>query len=325
VSYPLGFISPSDRTREQAVAHDVAMAMMPDRFALTPTAAEPDPGPFVDLSALWKHERVKAALGFEWPGIRQITGSCVGAGGGNCLFTLSAFEVIRLADPEQIVVPFWLMPYGMSRYLLGDRSEGEGSLGSTFARAVKEYGTLRQDEPTLQLPAFEAGNGLSWGQRVELRWSNGAAFSPDVMTLAKRNLVQTTAPVKSAADARTALRNGYPLTFASPWFMTPGAERAHGSGADACVVGALSSSGGHQTSILATWDHPTAGLLFWNENQWGTSTYRACPKMGRGSGCWMTEKDMDRVCRSSQGEVFAFSQYQGFPAQSLPWADIMRW
>ncbi len=135
--------------------------------------------------------------------------------------------------------------------------------------------------------------------------------------------MRSTDPVKSSKDGRDAIRNLYPLTFASPWYMNPGSERVQGSKDPACV-GSLSGDGGHQTSIQAVWDHPELGLLFWNENQWGLKTYKVDPKTGSGSGCWMTERDFNKVAQSRDGEIYAYSQYDGYPAQSMKsWGDLL--
>lgn len=318
MNFPTGWIEPKDRTEAMNQADALARANMRPQFALIGTA--PDPGPYVNLMDLWKSPQVVSSIGFEYPGVHQLTGSCVGAGGGNCIFTLSAAEVILKGDREEIIIPFWLYTYGISRMLIGDKSEGEGSLGSAFAEAAKTYGTFSQKESGL--PPFTNGDGLTWGDKVELKWSNGTAIAQNWITLGKTHLVRSTDPVKSSKDGRDAIRNIYPMTFASPWYMTPGAEKVQGSKEPACV-GALSSNGGHQTSILAVWDHPELGLIFWNENQWGLKTYKTDPKTGRSSGCWMTEKDFNKVAQSRDGEVFAFSQHDGYPAQSLPWSSIL--
>lgn len=318
---PLGWITPVDRTSKQIDANDDSLARMPHTFRIAGTA--PDPGPFVNLMELWKAPQVTQVFGYIYPGTHQLTGSCVGAGGGNVLFTLCAIEVIRLNDPEQIILPFWLYPYGKSRELLGDKSEGEGSLGSTFAEACKRFGVFSNSESGLPQP--QNTDGLVWGESIEMKWSNGAAVASNWVTLGKTHLVKTTTPLKSSAEARDAIRNGYPVTFACNNYMTPGAESVKGTGADACCVGALSSSGGHQTSLQAAWDHPTLGLLFWNQNQWGNATYKVDPKTGRRDGCWMTAKDFDNAVRGLDCESFAFSQYDGYPAQTIKLSSVYDW
>lgn len=318
---PLGWISPADRTSKQLDADADCLAKMPKRFAITGSA--PDVGPYVNLMDLWKEPQVTQAFGYIFPGVHQITGSCVGAGGGNVLFTLCAIEVIRLNDPEQIILPFWLYPYGKSRELLGDTREGEGSLGSTFAEACKRFGVFSNSESGLPQP--QNSDGLVWGKEAEMKWSNGTAAASNWVTLGKTHLVRTTTPLKSSQEVRESIRNGYPVTFASNNYMTPGAERVIGSGADAACVGSLTTYGPHQTSIQAAWDHPTLGLLFWNENQWARNTYKTDPKTGRASGCWMTAKDVDNAIRGLDAEVINFSQYDGYPAQNVvDWSDAFR-
>lgn len=317
--YPLGWIPPIERTRQQEAMHAAAMALMPPRFQILGTA--PDPGPLVSLIDLWRHPRVTETLGYEFPGIHQITGSCVGAGGGNMGFTLSCVEAIRLGEPEQIILPFWLYTYGLSRMLMGDNSEGEGSLGSTFAKAAAEYGWFSQGEPGLPTP--ENTDGLIWGKQVELKWSNGRAIPQNWLTLGKTHLVRTVSPITAGEQSRVSLRNFYPNTFACNWFINPGSEKLKGSGANAAVVGTLNASGGHQTSLLGVWDNPELGPLVWNENQWGRKVYQEDPTMKRASGCWMPLSEIDRALKRGYGEVFSFSQHDGYPAQMLSWGDIL--
>jgi hypothetical protein len=310
---PLGWIPFADRTAAQMTAHYRAMSKMPRAFAVHGEA--PDPGPKVCLTDLWKHPMVKAAIGYEYSGVHQLTGSCVGAGFGNVLFTLATVEVIKNRDPERIIQPFWLYTYGISRMLLGDRSEGEGSTGSSIAEAAREYGTIDQAESP-DLPKPQNTDGLVWGNRVELEWSNGAAKDRQWTPIAKKHLVRTTAPCHSAAEVRTAVRSLYPVTMANDRFINPGSERLKGSGENAAVVGRPNSSGGHQTSILNVWDNPELGPLFFYVNQWGLKVYKQDPSTGLAMGCWMDEATMDAACRGD-GEVIAYSQYDGFPAQYL--------
>ena len=129
------------------------------------------------LTDFWKHPTVTTTVGYPYPGILQNTGSCVGAGGGNCIFTLAAIEVARNGDAEEALVPFWLLTYGRSRYDAGMRGRGEGSLGSTFAQASREDGII---PATLAgLPKFtNAEDALSWGADAEMTWSDGADQFP---------------------------------------------------------------------------------------------------------------------------------------------------
>jgi hypothetical protein len=309
--FPLGWIPFAARTAQMDALHAAALATMPNQFRLA--GAAPDPGPKVYLKNLWTEKDVVAAIGFAFPGVHQITGSCVGAGFANVCFTLGSYEVLRQNDAEQIVLPFWLYDYGISRMLIGETTEGEGSLGSAIAEAARTYGVIDQREPGLPVP--QNSDGLVWGQQTEMTWSNGKRIASSWVQLGKKHLIKTTAPCKSAADVRTAIRNGYPVTMAIDDFVNPGTERQQGTGENAAVIGAPNANGGHQTSILAVWDNPELGPLFWYQNQWGLRVYKQDPSTGWADGVWMTEKTVDQWCRGRDSEFFAYSQFDGFPAQ----------
>lgn len=235
--------------------------------------------------------------------------NCVGAGGCNAWMTLACVEACRLNDAEIPVVPFWLLPYGRSRYYLGDRSPGEGSTGSTFAKAAREDGVIPANSPGL--PPFTRTDGLVWGSSVEMKWSDGD--NPDTMRLlpdSRKHLVKTTAQCRNADDVREAIRNGYPCTAASMYAHRPGV-----TGNPPVLLGRHSGEWSHQMSLLAWWDHPSLGEIFWLMNQWGLDAHGRDPAGGPPGGVWITKADVDWICRD---EVFAFSQFDGFPAQTLP-------
>ncbi len=311
----LGWIPPSERTDEQHEAHEAAMAQMPT-FALGGgPGAVPPVGTKVMLTDYWKHPAVVAQLGFEFPGIHQITGSCVGAGGGNMLFTLNVVECISKGTPEAIVVPFWLLPYGRSRLDGGMRGKGEGSLGSTFAQAVKEDGVLDANDPSL--PKYTNTDQLVWGKDVEMTWSDGAAISKTNLEQSRKHLVKTTSPLKSADEVRDSILNGYPVTRAFGTFCNPGDEKIVGTGENQCVLGNESGRGGHQMTWLNWWRHPELGELFYEMNQWGLGAYKTDPAGGPRGGGWKKFAEVDAKCNSRDAEVIAFSGLQGFPARNL--------
>lgn len=114
-----GWIPPEDRTLEEERANVAAIAAMP-KFAIKGRTNYAEGK--VLLFKFWEHPDTVTALGFPFPGVKQITGSCVGAGGGNALATLAMCDAIMRKEPEQIVIPFWPLPYGRSRFYMGDRS-----------------------------------------------------------------------------------------------------------------------------------------------------------------------------------------------------------
>ena len=301
-----GWIPFQERTLAQSRAHEDAVGSMP-RFGIMGRANEA--ATKVCLFDFWKHPDTVSALGFAFPGVHQITGSCVGAGGGNVAFTLAAVEVIRLGEPERIIVPFWLLPYGRSRFYLGDRRPGEGSTGSTFARAAREDGFL--DARDSRLPTFQNSDGLVWGQSVELSWSDGdESQTTSLLPESRKHLVGTTAQCNSADEVRAAIQNGYPCTCASSW---GGRMQCRVTGSPEVLLNEHVTTWQHQMSVQAFWEHPSLGELYWIQNQWGLRAHGADPAGGPAGGFWILRKDMDWICR--HGEVFAFSQFQGFPGQ----------
>lgn len=304
-----GWTPPENRSQEEMAAADAAVAQMP-RFTIggSPTNAEVEK---LCLFDLWKHPLVVQANGFEYPGIHQLTGSCVGAGGGNAWFTLACVDAITRNDPETPLIPFWLLPYGRSRFYSGMRSPGEGSNGSTFAKAAREDGTV--PAKTAGLPSFTNKDGLVWGSSVEYSWSDGdASQSMNLLPASRKHLVKTTAQCQSGADVRQAILNGYPVTVASMYAHDGGRVQ----GTPACLLARRSGSWSHQMSILAAWKHPQFGWIYWLHNQWGLRAHGICPTGAPPGGVWITEADVDWICRD---EAFAFSQFDGFPAQTFSW------
>ena len=95
--------------------------------------------------------------------------------------------------------------------------------------------------------------------------------------------------------------------------------RVEGEGADAVLVGRRGPRWSHQMSILAWWEHPKLGELFWIQNQWGLNAHGKDPSGGPPGGVWVPKVDVDWLIRDGD-ECFAFSQFDGFPAQTFSWS-----
>lgn len=309
VVWDFGWVAPDLRDRGMSQAHDNAVrTFVPFRIeGATRYGAEKK----AFLWECWKHPDVMAATkGKLYPGTHQLTGSCVGAGGGNYLFSLAAVEVARLGDNELAMVPFWLLPYGRSRYHMGDRGQGEGSLGSTFAKAVLEDGVVPADRAGL--PSYTWDDGLVWGRNVELSWSDGDARQTlDLLPESRKHLVKSCAQIKSADDAREAICNGYPFGFCGDWggLMQCPVQ-------DGVLLNRRASTWNHQQSCHGWWDHPTHGEIFYVLNQWGLDTHGRCPTGAPPGGYWVKRADMEYQTRN--GDCFVPSQFNGFPAPDRP-------
>lgn len=315
--WDFGWIPEEARDEVVSQGHQDAEQRILPRFVITGTpnrdVYEAD---LVDLTKTWKHPDVVAANGAEFTGTHQLTGSCVGAGGGNMWTTLSFVDALIRSEAEIPKVCFWLLPYGRSRFYCGMKSPGEGSTGSCFARAAVEDGHLEYDRQGLPQPT-DKSDGWIWGRSVEMAWSDGdARQTEDLLPTSRGFKIQTAAKCKDHNDVREALVNGYPVTCASMYAHNGG--KVQGSGKNACLIATRSGSWSHQMSILAWWKHPEFGELFWLMNQWGLRAHGVCPSGMPPGGVWIKASDVDWICRD---EVYAFSGNNGFPAPAkpIPW------
>lgn len=243
-----------------------------------------------------------------------VVHNCVGAGGGNMLRTLMCVE-IAAGEAEEYQELFWLFTYGRSRYHAGMPNPGEGSFGSAWAKAIKEDGCLHLKEaPGLPQPALKSG-WIQFTASVERTYSDGdAKVNLDLMPTARLHPVKSFARIRSADEGKAAIANGYPLTQAS-MFGTSGAKR---QGSPAVMVAEWDGSWAHQMWFDSCWDHPSLGLIFRIVNNWGPTAHaRPVDAHEPLGGFWITARTFDRICGGRDGEVFAFSGFEGFKVREL--------
>lgn len=304
--YPTGWIPFHERTDEQNTAHAKAVGAMPP-FAVYGTAAD------VKRVCLWEASKRmgKGFLKYNW----QVTGSCVGAGGGNCLKTLAAVEIAFGAEPEEFAEVWWPLTYGISRKLAGMSGRGEGSLGSSYAQAARDFGFVRAGiDGAPDLP--EKDGWLQVSRQVELEWSAGEAHESKWKDKARVHLVGTVAQVRTADEAAAAIRDAKaPLTLASMFGL--GGMVPSPRGTPPVRLGEWTGSWAHQMFCDEWWEHPELGELFRIGNNWGPGAHGSATGDEPPGGFYVTKSTFDRICR--QGEVFAFSRFAGFPARDWPW------
>lgn len=308
--YQGGWVDFEDRTPEQNERHeDLVAQMAPFHMA---AFADADTPAKIILTDYWKHERVRAALGFDFTRFWQLTGSCVGVAEGDVAATTNWVEVVENGEMERIILPFWPLTYGMSRLMAGMRGRGEGSTGSGMAAAAVKYGKLDARLPGL--PEFRpmGDKGVCYTKEVELQWSDGAAIDPKWLEESATKVYKTVSRIKNSEEGRAAIKSRYAMTLAFGAYI--GHPRIQGTGENAALVGTFDTRGGHQTSIQGVWDHPTLGLLFRNQNQWPPEAYPRDPSGGMPCSCWMTAKDFDLACQ--RGEVYVYSALDGYPVRS---------
>lgn len=313
-----GWIPQSERTPEQQKLHNELLERMP-AFGLY--GEKPPVGFRILLTDLWKHPRTVEALGREFLGWFQYSGSCVGVGGGNGQQTTLLSDLLIRKEPEKPVLVFWPYNYGRSRQLGGMRGRGEGSFGSTYAKSAAEDGTPDWDGEGL--PAVSVANGmLVIGRQAELTWSDGT-HAPQSVREEGKSHKYITAPLSSADQVRDAIVNGYGVTRAGMVFTNPGSASVQGD----ALIGRYNGRGGHQESWLGYWNHPTHGELFYEMNQWGANAYGKCPSGAAPGGCWIRYADVDAFCKSRNAEVYALSNYDGYPGRPevFDWATQSLW
>ena len=307
--WDFGWISPETRQEHQWEAQQNAER----EFAKFNLLGKADPTiKKVDLTELWTHTSVIDALkphGFMkgFPGSWQLTGSCVGSGGDNVITTLAIIEVLEKNEPEQIFLPWWLFTYGRSRFHMGDRGQGEGSLESTWAKAAKEDGVINKlDHPNLPQPSKITDIGYCYTQKLEYTYSDGDC--PENLSLletGRKNPIRTIATMRNADDVRSAIVDAKcPVGEGSMY----GYKSWIGEGD--ISLGKRGPRWGHKMSILGWQEHTKYGELFKIVNQWD----RASTDSGRFNHVWVPRVDIDWIC---QDECIAYSNLEGFVARTL--------
>ncbi len=310
---PLGWISPANRNQDQADAHQRAVNSFHPRLHI----AGPAPtGPLkVLLTDAWKNPLVVKDTGLTFSGFRQLTGACVGVSTGNAVFTLAAIQRLLSDNPTKAFVPWWPFDYGRCRYNEGDRGQGEGAVDSVMAQTLISEGTVALADAG-SIPSFDTSDGLALTERQELTYSDGA-YSGNValLNVAKKFPLGGAAVLKSVADIKAAIINGYPVLDGCDNYIGNGTLT--GTGSDVVALGHYDGRGGHSTCYLGYWDHPVQGPLYLYSNQWDGSTY---PDDGSGKArctVWVKEAEVSKLFQTGggDGETVALSHLSYFPAQ----------
>lgn len=295
----LGWVPPDSRDLPMEEAHDEAMASMP------PFTIFGDSG--ADIEKAFLFDFAKAANGgTHLMPYYQETGSCVGQGAGRAIDILQAVEIIHHGEPEEFSPCFVGYHYGRGRLHSGMRGRGDGSTGSGQAKAVRDDGVVFARADGIPKP-FERNAGLTWGAKVENEWSDGARIGNQWLEYGRRHLVKTTAQCRNATDVKAAICNGYPVTIASDWggMMQPPVK-------DGVLLNRRADRWMHQMCVLAFWKHGTHGDIYWIQNSWGDA-HGSCPSGAPVGGFWVKAEEINVI--AAQGETFAYSQFDGYPAQ----------
>lgn len=237
-------------------------------------------------------------LGGHIPNRKQEIGDCVSFGMANAVMYLSCVQIVQGARQEYHPV-FQPYIYGTSRHDVGgDRlGNGDGSLGSWAAEAVKRHGILFADDRGV--PPYSGGIAKQWGSR--------SGPPREFYELAEDNPVKTVAKVSTFEQAAQAISNGYPVTVASmQGFAMSGQIR------DSKCWGLPQGSWAHQMVFVGV---DIAARALFCLNSWGPDLWPEQPDGAPPGGFWVDERTCNRML--GQDDSWACSQFEGFPAQQL--------
>lgn len=250
---------------------------------------------------LW--EACQRVVGGHLPAHDQDgVGCCVGEGFSSAVEYLQCVEIALGGQAERYHPISCEAVYALSRVEVGGgRLRGEGSTGAWAAKAVSQFGVLpRSTVGRYDLTAFDPKLARSWGD---------SGLPDDLEPEARKHLVRTVSLVKSFDEAKAALANGYPVTVCSnqgfsltrddDGFCSPRGSWSHCM----CFIGATA---GRRPGLccLQSWGPATPGGPI------GIGDHPAC-------AFWVDADVADRMLR--QGDSWALSAFDGFPARRLDW------
>lgn len=250
------------------------------------------------------YQAVRAVLGKDTDNYPQQVGDCVAFGAKNATEYLTCLDILMRGKRVKWRPVFPSFYYGTGRVYIGNsRISGDGSLGSWMAAAVQKYGTLFSDEK--DVPKYSGSVSRAWGD------ANPRNDLDNWKQTASPYLVKSAAVIKSWDELVAAICNGYPCTTASNvgYNMEPSSDGFHRQ----------TTSWPHQMCIISVDDNdkdPYALIL----NSWGTGAHGKLKDFDDGHDLpggvlRVRRKDIEKHIRAE--EMFAFSNFNGFPAQDI--------
>jgi hypothetical protein len=251
---------------------------------------------------------------FLWQACQRVTGAhlpahdqdgvgcCVGEGFASAVEYLQCVEVAMHNEAEQYSPISCEAIYALSRVEVGGgRIRGDGSVGAWAAEAVSKFGVLpRRVFAAHDLTKFDPKLARQWGQ---------LGLPDELEPEARRHPVKTVSLVRSFAEARAALANGYPVAVCSnqgftmtrdqDGFCSPRGIWMHCM----CFIGVV---GGRRPGLCCL-------------QSWGANVPNGPIGIGAHPNCafWVDADVADRMLR--QGDSWAVSAFVGFPARTLDW------
>lgn len=251
---------------------------------------------------LFRAVRQAAARAPPWyPNIDQgPTGSCVGAGHKHGVDVAQGVQIVSGTPAEFKPVSAEAI-YAFSRVEVGGgKIRGDGSVGAWAAKALQRFGVLAMEpHGRIDLSQYSATRAREWGR---------TGVPDELEPTAAKHVVKSAALVKSWADVKRSIPQGYPVTVCSNVGFEgvrdrDGFIRANGTW-NHCMV------------LIGVRSGPREGAFCLNS--WGDKVHTGpvWPADAPVAGFWIDAATVDRMVR--QGDSFALSDVVGFPARTLP-------
>lgn len=251
---------------------------------------------------LWQAIRKVNNKGPPWyPNVnQQNVGCCVGCGWKHVADICQAVQILSGVRGEWKPLSVEVI-YGASRVEIGGgRISGDGSIGRWARDATMKVGVAPQAKyGSYDLTEFSPARAREFGRK---------GVPDDIEKVSNLHPVKSAALVKSWADAKGSLQQGYPIAVCSD----------QGFRMERDADGFCKPQG--------TWNHCMAIIGFRNGrrpggfilNSWGDQAHTGpvWPSDAPVAGFWADADVIDGMLR--QGDSFAVSELVGFPARKPP-------
>lgn len=254
------------------------------------------------FAELWKFSKLTNG-GKHIATWKQESGDCVSMGWSNAIAYRQAFQIANEQRNDVLKIPFPPYMYGVSRVLIGKRQlgRGAGSIGAWAAQGSLSYGVLPADQ-AIQL-------GFSYSGKLADQW--GWSGPPkDATDYGSKFRIRTVSQVRSWEDVRDALVHGYPCTVAS----NIGFEGRFVDN-DEKRWGTAAGQWGHQMCFIGAEDRPGRNKGAYVINSWGADAHPKPLNDEPPGGFWIKWQDVQRMVQ--QGDSWAYSDFDGFPAEAV--------
>lgn len=240
-------------------------------------------------------------------------GSCTGNGGATAIDLTTACQIVYDGNHN-----LWRArasaeyTYAASRQITNNLSNQDGSYGAAVAKAITNYGTIHQLQ--YSFPDGEQDNLTKYSANLCKQW--GARGVPaDLITAAAPHKMHTTTKITTWQQARSALQNGYGISVCSQIGFDGGVRDQNGF-----------------MPVKGVWPHCMAAIAYRGQssgkqgflihNSWGDSWASGPLYQDQPLGSFYVTTQVFQTMLNA-GDTFAYSTYDGFPAQSLDWLSAL--